>query len=177
MIRQFRKPLVIMTPKSLLRNKDAGSALKELASSRFKPVIGEVDTTIDPSAVKRVLVCSGKVYYDLIQARTERKANHVAILRVEQLYPFAHKLFDAELRKYSKATEIVWVQDEPQNQGPWFYVEHHLYENLSKGQKLAYAGRPASASPAVGYLAKHIEQQKALIEQAFGRIKAFALSK
>ena len=177
MIRQFRKPLVIMTPKSLLRNKDAGSALKELASSRFKPVIGEVDATIDPSAVKRVLVCSGKVYYDLIQARTERKANHVAILRVEQLYPFAHKLFDAELRKYSKATEIVWVQDEPQNQGPWFYVEHHLYENLSKGQKLAYAGRPASASPAVGYLAKHIEQQKALIEQAFGRIKAFALSK
>ena len=177
MIRQFRKPLVILTPKSLLRNKDAGSPLKDLASSRFKPVIGELDASIDPAAVKRVLVCSGKVYYDLVHARAERKANHVAILRVEQLYPFAHKLFDTELRKYGKATEVVWVQDEPQNQGPWFYVEHHLYENLAKGQKLAYAGRAASASPAVGYLAKHIEQQKALIEQAFGRIKSYALTK
>jgi 2-oxoglutarate dehydrogenase E1 component len=177
MIRQFRKPLVILTPKSLLRNKDAGSPLKDLASSRFKPVIGEVDASIDPASVKRVLVCSGKVYYDLVNARTERQANNVAILRVEQLYPFAHKLFDTELRKYSKATEVVWVQDEPQNQGPWFYVEHHLYENLVKGQKLAYAGRAASASPAVGYMAKHIEQQKGLIEQAFGRIKAFVLSK
>jgi 2-oxoglutarate dehydrogenase E1 component len=177
MIRQFRKPLVILTPKSLLRNKDAGSPLKDLASSRFKPIIGEVDTSIDPASVKRVLVCSGKVYYDLVNARTERQANNVAIVRVEQLYPFAHKMFDTELRKYSKATEVVWVQDEPQNQGPWFYVEHHLYENLVKGQKLAYAGRAASASPAVGYMAKHIEQQKGLIEQAFGRIKAFVLSK
>jgi 2-oxoglutarate dehydrogenase E1 component len=177
MIRQFRKPLVIMTPKSLLRNKDAGSPLKELASSRFRPVIGEVDDTINPAQVKRVLVCSGKVYYDLVHARAERKANNVAILRVEQLYPFAHKLYSTELEKYPKATEVVWVQDEPQNQGPWFYVEHHLYENLGKGQKLAYAGRPASASPAVGYLAKHLEQQKALVEQAFGRIKTFALTK
>jgi 2-oxoglutarate dehydrogenase E1 component len=177
MIRHFRKPLVIMTPKSLLRNKDAGSPLKDLASSRFKPVIGEVDSTIDPTAVKRVLVCSGKVYYDLIHARAEREAHHIAIVRVEQLYPFAHKTFEAELRKYSKATEVVWVQDEPQNQGPWFYIEHHLFENLTKGQKLAYAGRPASASPAVGYLAKHIEQQKALVETAFGRIKTFLLTK
>ncbi len=177
MIRQFRKPLVIMTPKSLLRNKSAGSPLKDLATSRFKPVIGEVDSAINAAAVKRVLVCSGKVYYDLVQAREERKANHVAIIRVEQLYPFAHKMFETELRKYSKATEVVWVQDEPQNQGPWFYVEHHLYENMVKGQKLAYAGRAASASPAVGYLAKHIEQQKALVEQAFGRIKSFALTK
>ena len=177
MIRQFRKPLVIMTPKSLLRNKDAGSPLKDLASSRFKPVIGEVDETINPAQVKRVLVCSGKVYYDLVHARADRKAKDVAIVRVEQLYPFAHKLYDTELRKYPKATEVVWVQDEPQNQGPWFYVEHHLYENLAKGQKLAYAGRPASASPAVGYLAKHLEQQKGILEQAFGRIKSFVLTK
>ncbi|HEY7802952.1 MAG TPA: 2-oxoglutarate dehydrogenase E1 component, partial [Orrella sp.] len=124
-----------------------------------------------------VLACSGKVYYDLVHARADRKANDVAILRVEQLYPFAHKLYETELRKYPKATEVVWVQDEPQNQGPWFYVEHHLYENLNKGQKLAYAGRPASASPAVGYLAKHLEQQKTIVEQAFGRIKSFALTK
>ena len=140
-------------------------------------MIGEVDDSINASAVKRVLVCSGKVYYDLVNARRERKADSVAIIRIEQLYPFAHKTFDAELRKYAKATEVVWVQDEPQNQGPWFYVQHHIYENMSAGQKLGYAGRVASASPAVGYLAKHQEQQKALIEQAFGKFKSFALTK
>ncbi|WP_144638855.1 2-oxoglutarate dehydrogenase E1 component [Bordetella genomosp. 13] len=178
MIRAFRKPLVILTPKSLLRNKDAGSPLSDLAGGRFQPIIGEVDESIKGASVKRVLVCSGKVYYDLINARTEREASNVAIVRVEQLYPFAHKSFEAELRKYPKATEVVWVQDEPQNQGPWFYVQHHLYENMNEGQKLGYAGRAASASPAVGYLAKHQEQQKALIEQAFApRFKGFMLTK
>ena len=129
------------------------------------------------AAVKRVLVCSGKVYYDLINGRKERKDNTVAIIRAEQLYPFAHKTFEAELRKYPKATEVVWVQDEPQNQGSWFNVQHHLYQNMSSGQKLGYAGRVASASPAVGYLAKHLEQQKALVEQAFGKFKSFMLTK
>ena len=177
MIRKFRKPLVIMTPKSLLRNKDAGSPLKDLATDRFRSVIGEVDKDINPANVKRVLACSGKVYYDLVNARAERKANNVAIIRVEQIYPFAHKTFETELRKYPKATEVVWVQDEPQNQGAWFYVEHHLFGNMSPGQRLAYSGRPASASPAVGYLAKHQEQQKALIDQAFNRFKSFVLTK
>ena len=177
MIRQFRKPLVIMTPKSLLRNKDAGSPLKDLATDRFRSVIGEVDKDINPANVKRVLACSGKVYYDLVHARAEKKANNVAIIRVEQIYPFAHKTFETELRRYPKATEVVWVQDEPQNQGAWFYVEHHLFGNMTPGQKLAYSGRPASASPAVGYLAKHQEQQKALIDQAFGRFKSFVLTK
>ncbi len=177
MIRQFRKPLVILTPKSLLRNKDAGSPLSDLANGRFRPIIAEVDEAINPASVKRVLVCSGKVYYDLVNGRRERKDNSVAIIRVEQLYPFAHKTFETELRKYPKATEVVWVQDEPQNQGPWFYVQHHLYQNMSSGQKLGYAGRVASASPAVGYLAKHLEQQKALVEQAFGKFKTFMLTK
>jgi len=177
MIRQFRKPLVIFTPKSLLRNKDASSPLTELAKGGFRPIIGEVDDAIDPASVKRVLACSGKVYYDLVNGRRERKDKTTAIVRVEQLYPFAHKTFENELRKYPKATEVVWVQDEPQNQGPWFYVQHHLYENMSAGQKLGYAGRPASASPAVGYLAKHQEQQKALVEQAFGKFKSFMLTK
>ena len=177
MIRQFRKPLVILTPKSLLRNKDAGSPLSALSDGRFCPIIGEVDEKISDAAVKRVLVCSGKVYYDLVNGRREREDKTTAIIRVEQLYPFAHKTFEAELRKYPKATEVVWVQDEPQNQGPWYYVQHHLYENMSAGQKLGYSGRPASASPAVGYLAKHQEQQKALIEQAFGKFKSFVLTK
>ena len=178
MIRAFRKPLVILTPKSLLRNKDAGSPLTDLAGGGFLPVIGEVDEALKPESVKRVLVCSGKVYYDLVTARRERELDNVAIVRVEQLYPFAHKSFQAELAKYANASEVIWVQDEPQNQGPWFYVQHHLYENMRDGQKLAYAGRPASASPAVGYLAKHQEQQKALVEQAFApKFKGFMLTK
>ncbi|MGX5659943.1 2-oxoglutarate dehydrogenase E1 component [Castellaniella ginsengisoli] len=178
MIRPFRKPLVIFTPKSLLRNKNATSPLEDLATGSFQPVIGEVDANIVPDDVKRVLLCSGKVYYDLTHAREEQGRKDVAILRIEQLYPFAHKSFQAELQKYPNAKELVWVQDEPQNQGPWFYVQHHLYENMSDGQKLGYAGRPASASPAVGYLAKHQEQQRALIEQAFApKLKSFSLIK
>jgi len=177
MVRKFRKPLVILTPKSLLRNKDAGSPLKDLSSGRFQPIIPELDAQIKAASVKRVLVCSGKVYYDLVHGRADRKDDSVAIIRVEQLYPFAHKTFEAELHKYPKATEVVWVQDEPQNQGPWFYVQHHLYQNMSAGQKLGYAGRLASASPAVGYLAKHQEQQKALVDQAFGKFKVFMLTK
>jgi 2-oxoglutarate dehydrogenase E1 component len=167
MIRPFRKPLVIFTPKSLLRNKDAGSPLTDLAGGHFQSVIGEVDEAIQAKSVKRVLACSGKIYYDLVNFRRERSADHVAIIRVEQLYPFAHKAFETELRKNPNSTEIIWVQDEPQSQGPWFYVQHHLYENMTGGQKLGYAGRNASASPAVGYLAKHLEQKKALVEQAF----------
>lgn len=178
MIRAFRKPLVILTPKSLLRNKDAGSPLCDLAAGNFLPVIGEADVALKPDKVKRVLACSGKVYYDLVNGRRERELDNVAIVRVEQLYPFAHKSFQAELAKYENASEVIWVQDEPQNQGPWFYVQHHLYENMREGQKLAYAGRPASASPAVGYLAKHIEQQKTLVEQAFApKFKGFMLTK
>ncbi|MGB3288438.1 MAG: 2-oxoglutarate dehydrogenase E1 component [Burkholderiaceae bacterium] len=178
MIRPFRKPLVLLTPKSLLRNKDATSPLSDLANSQFLPVIGEQDASIDAAGVKRVLVCSGKVYYDLVHARKEAGRDDVAILRVEQLYPFAHKAFQAELQKYPNAKEVVWTQDEPQNQGPWFYIQHHLYENMADGQKLGYAGRAASASPAVGYLAKHQEQQRNLLEQALApKFKGFMLTK
>ncbi|HET7773347.1 MAG TPA: 2-oxoglutarate dehydrogenase E1 component, partial [Burkholderiaceae bacterium] len=177
MIRLFRKPLVIMTPKSLLRNKDAGSPLSELARGHFQTVIGEQDATIKAEKVKRVLACSGKVYYDLVNTRKERGADDVAIIRVEQLYPFPHKAFGEALSKFPKATEVVWVQDEPQNQGYWFFVQHHLLENMSEGQKLAYAGRPASASPAVGYYSKHNEQQKALLDQAFAKLKGFVQTK
>ena len=125
----------------------------------------------------RVLVCSGKVYYDLVKKREETAANDVAILRVEQLYPFPHKAFAAELKKYSNATELVWTQDEPQNQGAWFFVQHYIHENMLAGQKLGYSGRAASASPAVGYSHLHQEQQKALVEGAFGKLKGFVLTK
>ncbi|MGH6623780.1 MAG: 2-oxoglutarate dehydrogenase E1 component, partial [Burkholderiaceae bacterium] len=177
MIRLFRKPLVIMTPKSLLRNKDAASDLSELAKSEFQTVMAERDPEIEGKKVKRIVLCSGKVYYDLAAARRERQDEHVALLRIEQLYPFPHKALATELKKYPAATELVWCQDEPANQGPWFYVQHHILENMDEGQKLGYAGRPASASPAVGYYAKHVEQQKALIDAAFGKLKGLVLNK
>ena len=173
MIRMFRKPLVIMTPKSLLRNKDAVSSLDELARGEFRTVIGET-AGADPKKVKRVVACTGKVYYDLLAARRERGVDDVALVRVEQLYPFAHKAFEAELRKFPNATQVVWCQDEPQNQGAWFYVQHHIAEALKEGQKLGYAGRAPSASPAVGYYDKHYAQQKELIAAALGEARSRA---
>jgi len=177
MVRQFRKPLVIMTPKSLLRAKDATSPLSEFTKGEFKTVIGPVRAEIEADKVKRVIACSGKVAYDLIKYRDQRKAWDVAILRVEQLYPFPHKAFAAEMKRFSNATEVVWCQDEPQNQGAWFFVQHYIHENMGEGQKLGYAGRPASASPAVGYAHLHQEQLKTLLEQALGKLKGFVLSK
>ena len=175
MVGDFRKPLIIFTPKSLLRHKEAVSILDELAKGAFQTVIGEVDATvkIDDKKVKRVLACSGKVYFDILAFRREEKDQNVPVIRVEQMYPFPHKAFAAELKKYPNLEEIVWVQDEPQNQGPWFQIQHNLFENLTEGQKLAYAGRPASASPAVGYYAKHYEQQKVMMQAAFGKLKSF----
>ena len=177
MVRMFRKPLVIMTPKSLLRAKDACSPLSEFTKGEFKTVIAETSADINADKVKRVIACSGKVYYDLVKARTEHKHGDVAILRVEQLYPFPHRAFAAEMKKYPGASEVVWCQDEPQNQGAWFFVQHYIHENMLDGQKLGYAGRPASASPAVGYAHMHQEQQRALLEQAFGKLKGFVLAK
>ena len=175
MVADFRKPLIIFTPKSLLRHKEAISDLTELSKGGFQTIIGEVDktVTVDPKKVERVLVCSGRVYYDLIAARREEKDQNVPIIRVEQMYPFPHKAFAAELKKYPELEEIVWVQDEPQNQGPWFQIQHNLFENLEEGQKLGYAGRPSSASPAVGYYAKHYEQLKNLLQTAFGKPKSW----
>jgi 2-oxoglutarate dehydrogenase E1 component len=177
MVRQFRKPLVIFTPKSLLRNKDAGSPLTDLAKGGFQTVIGELDDKIDANKVKRVIVCSGKVYYDLVNSRKTRGTTDTAIVRIEQLYPFPHKAFQAELKKFPNATEVVWAQDEPQNQGPWFQIQHNVFESMETGQRLAYAGRPASASPAVGYTDKHVAQQKELLDTAFSKLKGFVLTK
>ncbi|KLR57005.1 2-oxoglutarate dehydrogenase E1 component [Diaphorobacter sp. J5-51] len=179
MVRPLRKPLVIMTPKSLLRNKDATSVLSEFTEGSFQTLLGEKDEAVAQNAakVKRVIACSGKVYYDLVKKRAEKEATDVAIIRVEQLYPFPHKAFAAELKKYPNATDIVWCQDEPQNQGAWFFIQHNIHENMLDGQKLGYAGRAASASPAVGYAHLHQEQQKALVEAAFAKLKGFVLTK
>ena len=179
MVRDLRKPLIIMTPKSLLRNKDAASPLSEFTKGSFQTVIPEhnQDVVRNAAKVKRVIACSGKVYYDLVKHRTELDSLDVAIVRVEQVYPFPHKAFAAELKRFPKATEIVWCQDEPQNQGAWFFIQHNIYENMLDGQKLGYSGRAASASPAVGYSHLHQEQQKALVEGAFAKLKGFVLTK
>jgi 2-oxoglutarate dehydrogenase E1 component len=176
MVRNLRKPLVIMTPKSLLRAKDAASPLTEFTKGSFQTVIPE-NRELRADKVKRVIVCSGKVYYDLARKREERGIDDVAILRIEQLYPFPHKVFAAEMKKYPNAVDVVWCQDEPQNQGAWFFVQHYIHENMLEGQKLGYSGRSASASPAVGYSHLHQEQQKALVDGAFGKLKGFVLTK
>ena len=161
MVRNLRKPLIIMTPKSLLRAKDAASPLSEFTKGGFQTVIPENKEEVNKKAdkVRRVVACSGKVYYDLARKREEKGIDDVVLLRVEQLYPFPHKAFAAELKKYPHATDIVWCQDEPQNQGAWFFVQHYIHENMADGQKLGYSGRAASASPAVGYSHLHQEQQ------------------
>jgi 2-oxoglutarate dehydrogenase E1 component len=164
MIRQFRKPLILFTPKSLLRNKDAASPLSEFTKGRFQTVLGERDETIDAKQVTRLVACSGKVYYDLVKQRAEKKATDVAIIRVEQLYPFPHKALASELKKYPKLEEVVWCQD-------------NILENMSDGMKLAYAGRPASASPACGYAHLHQEQQKSLLNAAFAKFKGYVITK
>jgi len=165
MLRPFRKPLVIMSPKSMLRHKESVSTLDDLSAGAFQPVIPESDD-IDPAAVARVVFCSGKVYYDLRAARRERGLQDVAIVRIEQLYPFPHDDYKAQIEKYAGAQKIIWCQEEPGNQGAWHRIQHYLLRHMLPHQKLAYALRPSSASPAVGYLALHTEQQKAVIEAA-----------
>ncbi|OJI05698.1 2-oxoglutarate dehydrogenase E1 component [Polynucleobacter sp. MWH-Adler-W8] len=177
MIRQFRKPLILMTPKSLLRNKEAASPLSEFTKGGFQTIIGERDDSIDAKQVTRLVMCSGKVYYDLVKQRAEKKISDMAIIRLEQLYPFPHKALTAEMKKYPKLEDVVWCQDEPQNQGAWFFVQHNILENMSDGMKLGYAGRPASASPACGYAHLHQEQQKSLLNAAFAKLKGYVITK
>jgi 2-oxoglutarate dehydrogenase E1 component len=170
MLRPFRKPLVVLTPKSLLRKKEASVPIRDLASGSFLTVVPEIDA-LEPKEVTRVIACCGKVYYDLLGARRERRHDNVAIVRVEQLYPFPHKQFAAELKRYPNAREVVWCQEEPQNQGAWYQSAHYFNENKRPEQKLYYAGRPPSAAPAGGYLSKHQARQAALIDMAFGKFK------
>jgi 2-oxoglutarate dehydrogenase E1 component len=166
MLRPYRKPLIVFTPKSLLRSKDAASPLAELTQGRFQPVIAETDR-LDNKKVRRIIACSGKIYYDLLAARRAKGIEDMAIIRIEQLYPFPHDDFTAQIAAYPKATELVWCQEEPGNQGAWHRIQHYLLRHLRKGMRLDYALRPSSAAPAAGYLAVHQEQQKAVIEAAF----------
>jgi len=156
----------VISPKSLLRHKEAISTLDELADGQFQNVIGEVEK-LSVAKVKRVIACSGKVYYELLAHRREHKIQDVAIIRVEQQYPFPHAEFSAAVAQFPKAKELVWCQEEPQNQGAWYRLREYFFHDALPKQKVAYAGRPVSASTAVGYMSKHLAQQKQLIEDAF----------
>ncbi|HEY3487139.1 MAG TPA: 2-oxoglutarate dehydrogenase E1 component, partial [Gammaproteobacteria bacterium] len=165
-LRPWRTPLVVMTPKSLLRHRQAVNSLEDLSEGCFMPILG--DSYIkDNSQVKKLILCSGKVYYDLADKREETKRADVAIIRIEQLYPFPEVLLKLEFDKYPNIEDVVWCQEEPQNQGAWYSSQHHIRSVMSEDLYLRYAGRPASAAPAVGYTQIHIQQQKALVDQAF----------
>jgi len=170
MLRNYRKPLIVMTPKSLLRHRLATSSLDELADGRFLPVIPEVDN-IDPAKVVRVVICSGKVYYDLLEARRARGLDDVALLRLEQLYPFPKESLKEAVAPYAAAGQLIWCQEEPQNQGAWDQIKHRFYHLLGADGRIYYVGRRSSAAPAVGLRSVHVEQQERLIDEALtGRI-------
>ncbi len=163
--RPMRKPLIVMTPKSLLRKKEAASPLSELAEGGFQVIVPEVDK-LAAKKVKRIVFCTGKVYYDLAAERSRRGIEDIALVRIEQLYPFPHEEFAAQIAQYPNAKSVVWCQEEPGNQGAWHRIQHYLLRHMRPDQSLSYAGRASSASPAVGYLQLHAEQQKGLVDAA-----------
>ena len=165
MLRSIRKPLIVMTPKSLLRHELSVSSLEELTRSSFATVIGEAED-LAPAQVRRVVFCSGKVYYDLLKARRKENLRDVALVRIEQLYPFPTEEYEAVLRKYPNARELVWCQEEPQNQGAWYNIRHRLQELSSGKRDVLYAGRAPAAAPATGLSKLHESEQAALVEAA-----------
>lgn len=168
LLRPYRKPLIVMTPKSLLRHKLAVSSLEDLSNGQFQLVIPEIDD-IDPKAVTRLVLCAGKVFYEILSKRREEKIENVAIARIEQLYPFPYHALTKELEKYPNLTEIVWAQEEPKNQGAWFCTRHRIVKCMPEnGIRLCYAGRESMAAPAAGYPALHHKQQTELVNQALG---------
>ena len=170
MLRACRKPMIVFTPKSLLRHRLATSTLEDLAHGQYQTIIPEIDA-LDDSRVTRVILCSGKVYYDLLDQRRKDQRQDVAILRMEQLYPFPKNLLKQELMRYAKVQHYVWCQEEPKNQGAWYTSQHHVLKILGElgwQQGLEYAGRPLSASPAVGYPALHVQQLRDLVGAALG---------
>ena len=167
-IRPYRKPLIVMSPKSLLRHKLSTSTLDKVTSGGFRLVIDEIDDNIEKHAVTRLLICSGKVYYDLLEARRGNEAGNIAVIRLEQIFPFPQKEMKRVIDSYPNATEVVWVQEEPKNQGGWYYMQSRgtMIGCLSKQHVFGYAGRNYSASPAVGSLSLHLAQQKRLVDDA-----------
>ncbi len=166
-VRNFRKPLIVMTPKSLLRHKLAVSTMEDLTQGGFHTVIPEIDP-LEAFQVTSVVLCCGKVYYDLLEKRRAENLQDVAIIRIEQLYPFPKKALKSVVEQYPQAHRVVWCQEEPQNQGVWFAASHNIEDCLGSVQELSYAGRGFAAAPAGGSLYLHVEQQAGLVKQALG---------
>ena len=166
-VRNFRKPLVVLTPKSLLRHKMSVSPLTELSSGRFEAIIPEIEA-IEVEETRRLVFCSGKVYFDLLETREVSGVRDVAIVRVEQLYPFPIEEYADIIEQYAHVEEIIWCQEEPLNQGAWYQIKHRLQEALKDHQQLYYAGRASAAAPASGVFKVHLQQQQALVEAALG---------
>jgi len=169
-LRPMRKPLIVMSPKSLLRHRLAVSTLEDLADGRFQPVIDETEK-FDPASVERVVLCSGKVYYDLLEQRQSEGLTNVALIRMEQLYPFPYDEMKGILEQYSSASSVVWCQEEPRNQGAWRANRHRIERCFKAGFPVEFCGRPPSASPAVGYANEHQKQQQQLVAEALGMIE------
>ncbi|MGI9309241.1 MAG: 2-oxoglutarate dehydrogenase E1 component, partial [Gammaproteobacteria bacterium] len=165
MLRKLRKPLIVMTPKSLLRHRLASSPVTDLTDGEFQTVIPDIEQ-LDTQSVSRIVFCSGKVFYDLLEARRAHNVENIAIIRIEQLYPFPIDEYAEVLAEYPSAKEVVWCQEEPQNQGAWYQIRHRLQESLDKHHKLFYAGRLSAAAPASGIFQLHVQQQQALVEAA-----------
>lgn len=165
MLRPFRKPLIVMTPKSLLRHELSVSALDELARGSFAPVIDEAED-FPPAQVRRVVFCSGKVYFDLLRARRKENIRDVALVRIEQIYPFPAEEYEAVLRRYTNVRDLVWCQEEPQNQGAWFQIRHRLQDLAGQHRDVFYAGRAPAAAPATGLTRIHEAEQHALVDAA-----------
>ncbi|HKI60772.1 MAG TPA: 2-oxoglutarate dehydrogenase E1 component [Mariprofundaceae bacterium] len=169
---KMRKPLILMAPKSMLRQKLSFSTLEDFTSGSFMPVVGETDAAIQPSRTRRLLLCSGKVYYDLLEERNQRDITDIALVRIERLYPFPYDELKQVTAEFAATHEVVWVQEEPLNQGAWFQIEHCIEQCLHAGQNLNRLTRPAAASPAVGSAKRHKLEQARLLEMAFieGRV-------
>ena len=167
MMRPFRKPLIVLTPKSLLRHKMSVSPLTALSSGKFELIIPETDD-IAVATTRRVVFCSGKVYFDLLEARKVQGIQDVALIRLEQIYPFPIDEYAAQLKQYAHVKDMIWCQEEPQNQGAWYQIRHRLQEAMSDEQQLYYAGRASAAAPASGIFKVHLQQQQALVEAALG---------
>ena len=165
LVRPFRKPLIVLTPKSLLRHKMSVSPLEELSTGGFQLLIAEIGS-IEAKKTRRLVFCSGKVYFDLVEARKVHNISDVAIIRIEQLYPFPINEYADIVAQYPHVEEIVWCQEEPLNQGAWYQIKHRLQEPLQASQQLYYAGRTSAAAPASGIFKIHLQQQQALIEAA-----------
>jgi 2-oxoglutarate dehydrogenase E1 component len=169
-IRPLRKPLVVMSPKSLLRHKEATSTLEEMADGKFETVLDETDN-LDPGKVRRIILCSGKVFYDLRAARREREIDDIALIRIEQLYPFPQQDLEEVIAKYTAIEDAVWCQEEPMNQGAWYASQHHMRRVIQRHKVdvyLRYTGREASASVSAGYTALHVKEQEQFINEALG---------